>query len=89
VGIDDYLLNHTVVELEGLVSAPRSQSNPAAPTLELLDSAPMKLRRPLALLDGRAYAAISPHVRVTVREASAKMGRLSRTTRRSCVKNSG
>jgi hypothetical protein len=36
IGVDDYLLSHTVQQLEGLIEAPRSQPLPAAPLIELL-----------------------------------------------------
>lgn len=76
VGVDDYLLSHTVADLEALIDAPRPQPQPAPPTLELLDSPPLTIRRPLSLVEGRAYAAIWPHVRVTVRESVDKSGQL-------------
>jgi hypothetical protein len=53
-GVDDYLLTHTVDELEALVDAPRQQAKPARPLIELLDSAPPALRRPLALVGKHA-----------------------------------
>lgn len=71
-GVDDYLLTHTVDELEALVDAPRPKTKPAPPVIELLDCAPPALRRPLALVGSRAYAAIWPHVKRTVTETIDK-----------------
>jgi hypothetical protein len=48
---------------------PRPQPQPAPPQVELLDCAPPVIHRPLALVNGRAYAAIWPYVSVTVTEA--------------------
>jgi hypothetical protein len=36
IGVDDYLLTHTVRDLEGLIEAPRPQPQPAQPIVELL-----------------------------------------------------
>jgi hypothetical protein len=71
-GVDDYLLTHTVDELEALVDAPRPKAKPAPPVIELLDCAPLMLRRPLSLMDSRAYVAIWPHVQRTVTESIDK-----------------
>lgn len=68
VGVDDYLLSHSVEELEGLIDAPRPIPNATPPQVELLDYAPAELRRPLALIGGKAYAAIWPYVKVTITE---------------------
>jgi hypothetical protein len=46
-----------------------SQGGKPAITFELLDIEPLIMRRPLALLDGRAYAAIWPTVRATITES--------------------
>jgi hypothetical protein len=75
VGVDDYLAEgHTVQELQALVEAPRPVPTAAAPRVELLDSAPPTMRRPLALIDGEAYAAIWPYCRVTVTEGLNSKG---------------
>src|SRR2546422_2410166 len=42
------------------------------------DRAPASLRRPLALIDGRTYAAIWPYVEVTRTEAFDKQGNVVR-----------
>ena len=44
------------------------------PQVELLDESPLTLRRPLALIEGHAYAAIWPWVKVTVTEVTTKAG---------------
>lgn len=74
VGVDDYLLSHTVQELEGLIDAPRPQPQPAAPIVELLDDPPMMLTRPLTLINGRAYAATWLWTKTTVRELAKSDG---------------
>jgi len=72
VGVDDWLAaGHALAELERLVEAPRPQPKAAPPQVELLDAAPLRLTRPLALVDGRAYAAIWPWVKVTYHETEA------------------
>lgn len=77
-GVDDYLLTHTLDELEALVDAPRPKAKPAPPVIELLDCAPPALRRPLALVGSRGYAAIWPHVKRTVTETVDKEGNIIR-----------
>ncbi len=63
VGVDDWLAEgHTVAQLEDLVEGPRAQMKVAPPIVELLDSAPLAIHRPLCLVDGKAYAAIWPYV---------------------------
>jgi rubredoxin len=76
VGVDDYLINHSVEELEALIDAPRPVQQPEPPKVELLDTAPAKLRKPLALIENKAYAAIWPHVQITVTETSDKDGNI-------------
>ena len=76
IGVDDYLLNHSAADLEGLIDAPRPQPQPAPPQVELLDCAPPVIHRPLALVNGRAYAAIWPYVSVTVTEAFDNEGNI-------------
>lgn len=65
VGADDFLREHTVEELEALVDAPRPEPQPAPPIVELMDAPPLSMRRPLALVDSKAYAAAWPFVRIT------------------------
>jgi hypothetical protein len=75
VGVDDYLVaGYTLQDLEGLIEAPRPQAQPAPCQIEVLDSAPACLRRPLALIDGRTYAAIWVYVKVTRTEFLDKQG---------------
>lgn len=77
VGVDDYLANgHTAQDLEALVEAPRPTPRAAAPTVVLLDEPPPVMRRPLALIEGRAYAATGLFCRVTTREELTKTGEI-------------
>lgn len=78
VGVDDYLLTHTIEELEALVDAPRPQVQAAQSVVELLDEAPLKINRPLALVGNHAYVAIWPHVRVSKSETTDKDGNIVR-----------
>lgn len=78
-GVDDYLASgKTISDLEALIETPRPQPQAAPPIAELLDNAPLTMRRPLALIDGRAYAAIWPYVKVTIRESLDKKGEIVR-----------
>jgi len=78
-GVDDYLAaGHSAADLERLVEAPRPLPKASAPRVELLDAEPPALRRPLALIDGRAYAATWLHVRVTKDDEVTKAGELVR-----------
>lgn len=81
VGVDDYLLAHTLEQLEGLVEGPRLKIGCADPVIELLDFEPTTIRRPMSLVEHidekgnkatRAYAAIWPNAKVTVSEAVDK-----------------
>lgn len=56
-GVDDYLLTHSLADLEALAEGPRPALRVAAPKVRLLDAAPDALRRPLALIGGQAYVA--------------------------------
>jgi hypothetical protein len=76
VGVDDFLREHTVEELEALVDAPRPQPQPAPPTIELLEDEPLIIRRPLALVNGRAFAATWPYVKKTETESQDKSGNI-------------
>lgn len=78
-GVDDYLASgHNIDDLLALLEAPRPLPQPAAPMVELLDIAPAALRRPLAMINGRAYAAIWPHVQITRTEKVQKDGTIVR-----------
>ncbi|TAK33497.1 MAG: DUF3854 domain-containing protein [Chloroflexota bacterium] len=57
VGVDDYLLTHSAVELEGLVDAVQPPRRPAPPTFRYLDGPPPIMSKPLSLVNGHAYAA--------------------------------
>lgn len=76
VGVDDYLLEHPVEELEALVDVPRPQPQPADPIVELLDERPAEIRRPLMLIKGHAYAATWLYVKTTVTESLDKSGNI-------------
>lgn len=77
VGVDDWLAEgHTVEELEELVEAPRPEPQPAKPLVELLDAPPPAMRRPLSLVDSRAYAGAWLPVRITVTEVLDKKGNI-------------
>ena len=78
VGVDDYLVAHSIADLEGLVEPPRPQPKAAAPTIELLSHAPERISRPLALIDGRAYAATWLWIKRTEIETLAKNGEVVR-----------
>lgn len=76
-GVDDFVVaGHTLQDLEALIEAPRPQPQPAPSQVELLDEAPPCLRRPLGLIQGHAYAAIWPHVRVSRTETLDKHGNI-------------
>lgn len=78
-GVDDFLTSGcTIDDLLKLLEAPRPLLQPAAPLVELLDSAPPTMRRPLALINGCAYAAIWPYVKVTQTEKLQKDGTIVR-----------
>src|SRR5204863_6907765 len=79
VGVDDFLVGgHTLQDLEALIEAPRPQPQPAPALVKLLDTAPACLRRPLALISGKIYAAIWPYVEVTRTEVIDKQGNILR-----------
>lgn len=67
-GVDDFLLTHSLEDLLALASAPSPEPRAAAPMVELLDEAPRILSRPLALIDGRAYAATWLWTKTTITE---------------------
>jgi Domain of unknown function (DUF3854) len=76
VGVDDYLLTHTVQDLEGRIEAPRAQPQPAKPIVKMLPEAPNMLARPLMLIKGRAYAATWLWTETTVTEVANKAGEI-------------
>jgi len=79
VGVDDYLAEgHTLADLEALVEAPRPAPKAAAPAVELLDSMPNAMTRPMALIGGMGYAATWLPARRTVTESVNKQGQIVR-----------
>jgi hypothetical protein len=78
VGVDEYLMSHTVSDLEGLIERPRPQPQPAAPIVELLDEDPVNLTRLLMLVDGRGYAETWLPTRTTTSERVTKDGEVIR-----------
>jgi hypothetical protein len=79
VGVDDYLVaGHTLQDLEALIDLPRPKPQATPAQVELLDQAPLVMSRPLALIAGRSYAAIWPHVKVTRTETLDKLGNIVR-----------
>jgi hypothetical protein len=80
IGVDDYLLTHTVKDLEGLIEAPRPQPRAAAPIIELLDKESASLSRLLMYIDGHGYAATWLPTRVTITEKHRKDGKVERLT---------
>jgi Domain of unknown function (DUF3854) len=79
VGVDDFLAaGHTIQDLEALIDAPRPQPQPAPVQVKILDTAPARISRPLALIDGRTYGAIWPHTEVTRIEVVNKEGKVVR-----------
>lgn len=77
LGVDDYLADgHTVDDLIGLIEAPRPTPKAAQPQIELLDAMPSRMTRPLALIDGKGYAATWLHVRITMAESVDKQGQI-------------
>jgi hypothetical protein len=73
IGIDDYLLTHTTDDVRGLVG---TVPKPPAPVVELLDEPPLALERPLAILDGRAYAATWLYARTTTTATVDREGKV-------------
>lgn len=78
VGVDDYLLHHSVKELEALVEAPRPAPKAAEPVIELLDEAPEMLSKPLCLVGNYAYAATWLWTKRTITESMNKKGEIIR-----------
>ena len=77
VGVDDWLVQgHTVNDLEALIESPRPEVKAADPVFELLDHAPMRITRPLTLVNGTAYAATWLYVKVTQTETTNKQGQI-------------
>ena len=62
--------------LEALIESPRPEIQPADPLVELLDAAPMRITRPLTLINSMAYAATWLPVKVTLTETKNKQGQI-------------
>jgi hypothetical protein len=78
VGIDDYLLTHSMEELKTLVKEPPPAQKAAPPIFELLDEAPATLSRPLAFVEGKSYIATWLWIQKTVNETLGKDGKVVR-----------
>jgi hypothetical protein len=75
IGVDDWLVQgHTAKDLEALIESPRPEVKAAEPIVELLDTAPAIITRPLTLLNGLAYAATWLHASVKTTETTDKSG---------------
>lgn len=78
-GVDDFFANgHTVEQLLQMVGAPRQRPKPAPPVVEFLAKAPEVMFRPMALIDGRAYAATTVPARITETETVGRGGEIVR-----------
>ena len=76
-GVDDFFATgYAAGDLERLVGAPRPEPQPAPPTIRLLDREPATIRRPLALVDGRAYAATWLYAEVEETQGRNKRGEI-------------
>jgi hypothetical protein len=78
VGVDDFLLTHTLADLDGLIEHPRPQPQAAPPIIELLGEAPKILHRPLMSIDGHSYAATWLWTKTTQTEKVGKDGEVVR-----------
>lgn len=79
-GVDDWLVatGKGLSDLIALAEGPRPELTATPPTVELLDSSPATITRPVTLIDGRAYVATWCFVRVTVKESKTKQGEIIR-----------
>ena len=79
-GVDDWLVatGKGVGDLVALAEGPRPEATAAPPIVELLDETPSIMSRPIALIEGRSYAATWCYVRVTVKESKNKQGEIIR-----------
>ena len=75
LGVDDWLAaGRTVAELEALAEGPRPESKPAEPIYRLRAGRPASIRRLLALLHGRTWAATWLHVDILRTERLNRRG---------------
>ena len=82
LGVDDWFVafpDKTLDDLKALATGPQPEVTAAPAKVELLADAPATIARPLALIDGRAYAATWLWTRVTVTEKVVK-GQVVRLT---------
>ena len=80
-GVDDFLAANPdkgPKELIALAQGPRPEPQATPPQAELLDLAPPRMSRPLALIGGRAYAATWAWVRLTMTEGYNRKGEVVR-----------
>lgn len=79
-GVDDWFVatGKGVKDLVALAEGPRPELKPAPATVSLLKEAPARMTRPLALIDGRAYAATWLWVRTTLSEKLGRNGEIVR-----------
>ena len=55
-----------------------TQPSPAPPRVEILEVAPLKMSRPLTLLDGHAYAAGWIYIQITTTEELGSDGKIKK-----------
>jgi Domain of unknown function (DUF3854) len=86
-GVDDFFAaGSTAADLERLVGAPRPEPEPAPPIVRLLDREPETIRRPTALVNGRAYAATWLYAEVEYAEGRNRRGEIIRYPKpRKCI----
>ncbi|HNC09537.1 MAG TPA: DUF3854 domain-containing protein, partial [Anaerolineales bacterium] len=78
-GVDDWLAaGHRVEELGNLLDTPRPAPKPADPLVEILDSTPSTISRPLTLINGHGYAATWLYVKTTRTESLNRQGEVIR-----------
>lgn len=62
-----------------------TEAEVAKPICEILDDAPLVMRKPLAIIGDQAYAAIWPHVKVIVPASDQKDACTAKTSRQLCI----
>jgi hypothetical protein len=80
VGVDDFLLKHSIEELESCVEGPRTRPQAAPAVVRLLDHAPRRISRPIALVGNQSFVAVWPWVEVTVTETEDRQGAIIKLT---------
>ena len=76
VGVDDYLLTHSVEDLHALAEQPKPEIKLVPPTTEWLLTPPPVLKRPMDYIDGHAYAVTWIHVKTTKAESVNNEGEI-------------